>query len=50
MSVQHVFVLRLENRSFDHMLGFSMISGRDAETGQPMQVRLTDLVSWVDPR
>ena len=35
MSVQHVFVLMLENRSFDHMLGFSMISGRDAETGQP---------------
>jgi phospholipase C len=38
MSVQHVFVLMLENRSFDHMLGFSMISGRDAETGQPTQV------------
>ena len=27
-----------ENRSFDHMLGFSMISGRDADTGQPTQV------------
>jgi phospholipase C len=38
MSVQHVFVLMLENRSFDHMLGFSMISGRDAETGHPTQV------------
>jgi len=38
MSVQHVFVLMLENRSFDHMLGFSMISGRDAENGQPTQV------------
>jgi phospholipase C len=38
MSVQHVFVLMLENRSFDHMLGFSMISGGDAETGQPTQV------------
>ena len=38
MSVRHVFVLMLENRSFDHMLGFSMISGRDAETGQPTQV------------
>ena len=38
MSVRHVFVLMLENRSFDHMLGFTMISGRDAETGQPTQV------------
>jgi phospholipase C len=38
MSVQHVFVLMLENRSFDHMLGFSMISGRDAQTGQTTQV------------
>jgi phospholipase C len=25
MSVQHIFVLMLENRAFDHMLGFSMI-------------------------
>jgi len=31
--VGHVFVLMLENRSFDHMLGFSAIQGRDAETG-----------------
>src|SRR5215469_67722 len=31
-SIQHVFVLMLENRSFDHMLGFSGISGTDAET------------------
>ncbi|MGA8618303.1 MAG: alkaline phosphatase family protein [Candidatus Sulfotelmatobacter sp.] len=38
MSVQHVFVLMLENRAFDHMLGFSMINGRDAQTGQPTQV------------
>lgn len=33
--IQHVFVLMLENRSFDHMLGFSGISGRDAATGEP---------------
>ena len=33
--VQHLFVLMLENRSFDHMLGFSGIKGTDAETGQP---------------
>src|SRR5690242_15308316 len=31
--VEHVFVLMLENRSFDHMLGFSGIQGRDAGTG-----------------
>jgi phospholipase C len=38
MSVQHIFVLMLENRAFDHMLGFAMITGRDAQTGQPTQV------------
>jgi phospholipase C len=32
--IQHVFVLMLENRSFDHMLGFSALSGRDAVSGQ----------------
>lgn len=32
-SIQHVFVLMLENRAFDHMLGFSGIQGQDAETG-----------------
>jgi phospholipase C len=31
--IQHVFVLMLENRSFDHLLGFSDISGTDAVTG-----------------
>jgi phospholipase C len=38
MPVQHIFVLMLENRSFDHMLGFSEIRGRDAETGGATQV------------
>jgi phospholipase C len=28
--IEHVFVLMLENRSFDHMLGFSRMTGRDA--------------------
>jgi phospholipase C len=37
-NIQHVFVLMLENRSFDHMLGFSAIKGTDAETGQPAQI------------
>ncbi len=36
--IKHVFVLMLENRSFDHMLGFSGITGADAVTGQPTQV------------
>jgi phospholipase C len=31
--IEHVFVLMLENRSFDHMLGHSGINGIDAQTG-----------------
>jgi len=31
--IQHVFILMLENRSFDHMLGFSGLIGTDASTG-----------------
>ena len=33
MPIRHVFVLMLENRSFDHMLGFSGISGSDINGG-----------------
>jgi len=36
--IQHVFVLMLENRSFDHMLGFASIRGTDAETGAPTEI------------
>jgi phospholipase C len=36
--IDHVFVLVLENRSFDHMLGFSGIAGTDAVTGSPTSV------------
>lgn len=36
--IQHVFVLMLENRAFDHMLGYSEITGSDAATGQPAQL------------
>jgi hypothetical protein len=36
--IKHVFVLVLENRSFDHMLGFADVSGRDAVTGEPTHV------------
>jgi len=35
MPIEHVFVLMLENRSYDHLLGFSPIVGTDAVTGQP---------------
>jgi len=36
--IQHVFVLMLENRSFDHMLGFSGLAGTDAATGVPTAI------------
>ena len=36
--IKHVFVLMLENRSFDHMLGFSGITGTDAATGQTTSI------------
>jgi len=36
--IKHVFVLMLENRAFDHMLGFSGITGTDAATGQPTTI------------
>jgi phospholipase C len=36
--IQHVFVLMLENRAFDHMLGFSEITGLDAVTGNPTSI------------
>jgi phospholipase C len=33
-AISNIFVLMLENRSFDHMLGFSGISGTDAVSGR----------------
>jgi len=33
--IKHVFVVMLENRSFDHMLGLSHIQGIDAVSGKP---------------
>src|SRR5712692_5439649 len=36
--IEHVFVLMLENRAFDHMLGFSGIEGTDAVTGKPTKI------------
>jgi len=37
-SIEHVFVLMLENRSFDHMLGFSGLTGLDANTHAPTRI------------
>ncbi len=37
-AINHVFVLMLENRSFDHMLGFSGLAGTDAVSGQPTKI------------
>ncbi|MFI5161205.1 MAG: alkaline phosphatase family protein [Sphingobacteriales bacterium] len=37
--INHVFVLMLENHSFDHLLGYSGITGTDAETGDATAVR-----------
>jgi len=36
--IRHVFVLMLENRSFDHLLGFSNLEGHDAVTGARRKV------------
>jgi phospholipase C len=51
-TIKHIFVLMLENRSFDHMLGFAGLSGTDAATGEP--TRVNDLVGNshfnVDPK
>jgi phospholipase C len=32
--IKHLFVLVMENRSFDHLLGYSGITGTDTQTGQ----------------
>jgi phospholipase C len=37
-AIEHIFVLMLENRSFDHMLGFSGLTGIDAASGVPTEI------------
>src|ERR1700674_5571371 len=37
-NLKHIFVLMLENRSFDHMLGFSGITGTDSISGSPTAI------------
>jgi phospholipase C len=50
LSIEHVFVLMLENRSFDHLLGFSQIQGTDP-SGNPTTIHgLTGNESNVSPR
>jgi phospholipase C len=36
--IEHVFVLMLENRSFDHLLGWSGLTGTDAVSGAPTTI------------
>jgi phospholipase C len=36
--IKHIFVLVFENRSFDHLLGFSNIWGQDSVTHQPTRI------------
>lgn len=48
--IQHVFVLMLENRSFDHMLGFSGITGVDLDgNATPFNAGFSSANSNVDP-
>jgi len=43
MAIEHVFVLMLENRAFDHMLGFAGLKGTDPITGQA--TKAVDLIN-----
>ena len=41
-AIEHVFVLVLENQSFDHLLGFSNLTGTDAITGEDTSINGVD--------
>jgi len=49
--IEHVFVLMLENRSYDHMLGLANLAGPDSVTGEPTVAEGADpmLHTNVDP-
>ena len=49
--IKHVFIVALENRPFDHMLGLSNIQGTDAMSGQPTTIDgLNESNNWnLDP-
>jgi len=42
LQIKHIFVVMLENRAFDHMLGFSNILGIDAISGQSVGIEGLD--------
>jgi phospholipase C len=44
--IEHVFVLMLENRSFDHLLGFAGLEGIDARTGEPTRAEGLTGAEW----
>lgn len=46
LGIEHVFVLMLENRSFDHLLGYSGIDGTDAVTGNPTEINGLAGTEW----
>jgi phospholipase C len=48
--IKHLFVLVMENRSFDHMLGYSGITGTDTQTGQPTAIEGLELDSSITVR
>jgi phospholipase C len=47
--IEHVFVLVLENRAFDHMFGLSGLTGVDA-SGQPTDVIGVDSTTGTNPK
>ncbi len=48
--VKHVFVLMLENRAFDHVLGYAGLQGTDPATGGPTHADdLTQGVTYENP-
>jgi phospholipase C len=47
--VDHIFVLMLENRSFDHMLGFSGLTGADSVTGAPTRANDLTGLGYTNP-
>jgi len=47
--IERIFVLALENRSFDHMLGFSGIQGTDPKTGAPTSINGLAGAQWSNP-
>jgi phospholipase C len=47
--IERIFVLAFENRSFDHLLGFSGIQGTDPKTGSATAVNGLSGAQWSNP-